>query len=147
MQLGGLIIGNLVTLLPAVPTDHSKKVADGWEGITVLIFAGLGIYMICKGVKREQVLERRKDAIEWKTTTALALVTSIDAFMAGVGMGFLDTEVIAQAITLFPVTVLQVILGVYAGYRLGLKHNRHAYWIGGAMLLLASADVVIHYYI
>ena len=24
MQLGGLIIGNLVTLLPAVPTDHSK---------------------------------------------------------------------------------------------------------------------------
>ena len=85
MQLGGLIIGNLVTLLPAVPTDHSKKVADGWEGITVLIFAGLGIYMICKGVKREQVLERRKDAIEWKTTTALALVTSIDAFMAGVG--------------------------------------------------------------
>ena len=103
--------------------------------------------MICKGVKREQVLERRKDAIEWKTTTALALVTSIDAFMAGVGMGFLDTEGIAQAITLFPVTVLQVILGVYAGYRLGLKHNRHAYWIGGAMLLLASADVVIHYYI
>ena len=147
MQLGGLIIGNLVTLLPAVPTDHSKKVADGWEGITVLIFAGLGIYMICKGVKGEQVLERRKDAIEWKTTTALALVTSIDAFMAGVGMGFLDTEVIAQAITLFPVTVLQVIFGVYAGYRLGLKHNRHAYWIGGAMLLLASADVVIHYYI
>ena len=54
MQLGGLIIGNLVTLLPAVPTDHSKKVADGWEGITVLIFAGLGIYMICKGVKRNR---------------------------------------------------------------------------------------------
>ena len=147
MQLGTLLIGNLITLLPMFSWAHAQDMADRWEGLTVLIFAGLGIYMICKGIKRENVLERRQDTIDWKTTTILSALTSIDAFFAGVGLGFLDTEMICQALTLFPVTVLEVIFGIIVGYRLGLKHNRHAYWIGGALLLISSADVMLHYYV
>ena len=147
MQLGTLLIGNLITLLPMFSWAHAQDMADSWEGLTVLIFAGLGIYMICKGIKRENVLERRQDTIDWKTTTILSALTSIDAFFAGVGLGFLDTEMMCQALTLFPVTVLEVIFGIIVGYRLGLKHNRHAYWIGGALLLISSADVMLHYYV
>ena len=147
MQLGTLLIGNLITLLPMFSWAHAQDMADSWEGLTVLILAGLGIYMICKGIKRENVLERRQDTIDWKTTTILSALTSIDAFFAGVGLGFLDTEMICQALTLFPVTVLEVIFGIIVGYRLGLKHNRHAYWIGGALLLISSADVMLHYYV
>ena len=147
MQLGTLLIGNLITLLPMFSWAHAQDMADSWEGLTVLIFAGLGIYMICKGIKRENVLERRQDTIDWKTTTILSALTRIDAFFAGVGLGFLDTEMICQALTLFPVTVLEVIFGIIVGYRLGLKHNRHAYWIGGALLLISSADVMLHYYV
>lgn len=147
MQLGTLLIGNLITLLPMFSWAHAQDMADSWEGLTVLIFAGLGIYMICKGIKRENVLERRQDTIDWKTTTILSALTSIDAFFAGVGLGFLDTEMICQALTLFPVTVLEVKFGIIVGYRLGLKHNRHAYWIGGALLLISSADVMLHYYV
>lgn len=147
MQLGTLLIGNLITLLPMFSWAHAQDMADSWEGLTVLIFAGLGIYMICKGIKRENVLERRQDTIDWKTTTILSALTSIDAFFAGVGLGFLDTEMTCQALTLFPVTVLEVIFGIIVGYRLGLKHNRHAYWIGGALLLISSADVMLHYYV
>lgn len=147
MQLGTLLIGNLITLLPMFSWAHAQDMADSWEGLTVLIFAGLGIYMICKGIKRENVLERRQDTIDWKTTTIMSALTSIDAFFAGVGLGFLDTEMICQALTLFPVTVLEVIFGIIVGYRLGLKHNRHAYWIGGALLLISSVDVLLHYYV
>ena len=147
MQLGMLLIGNLITLLPMLSGANAQDMADSWEGLTVLIFAGLGIYMICKGIKREHVLERRQDTIDWKTTTTLSALTSIDALFAGVGLGFLDTEMICQALTLFPVTVLEVIFGIIVGYRLGLKHNRHAYWIGGALLLISSVDVLLHYYV
>ena len=147
MQIGTVLIGNLITLLPMFSWAHAQDMADSWEGLTVLIFAGLGIYMICKGIKRENVLERRQDTIDWKTTTILSALTSIDAFFAGVGLGFLDTDMICQALTLFPVTVLEVIFGIIVGYRLGLKHNRHAYWIGGALLLISSADVMLHYYV
>ena len=96
--------------------------------------------------KKKNVLERRKDEIEWKKTTLLAMVTSVDAFFVGMGLGFLDTAMIEESLVLFPVTVLEAVIGIFAGYRLGLKENRRAYWIGGALLLLASFDVILHYY-
>ena len=76
----------------------------------------------------------------------LPLVTSVDAFFVGMGLGFLDTAMIEESLVLFPVTVLEAVIGIFAGYRLGLKENRRAYWVGGALLLLASFDVILHYY-
>lgn len=62
------------------------------------------------------------------------------------GARFLDTAMIEESLVLLPVTVLEAVIGIFAGYRLGLKENRRAYWIGGALLLLASFDVILHYY-
>ena len=84
IQLGVLVLGNLITLLPLLSITRTKTAADRWEGLTVLIFAALGIYMILKGIRKKKVLERRKDEIEWKKTTLLALVTSVDAFFVGI---------------------------------------------------------------
>lgn len=147
MQLFGMVVGNMITMFPRTRGVHTEEVADGWEALTAFIFAGLGIYMICKGIRRENVLERRKDDVDWKRMLPLSVVTGIDALFAGAGMRFLETDVFVQSSVLFPVSVVIAMLGVYVGYRLGLKHNRHALWIGGALLLIASGDVVIHYYL
>ena len=146
IQLGVLVLGNLVTLLPLLSITRTQTAADRWEGLTVLIFAALGIYMIIKGIKKKKVLERRKDDIEWNRTVVLALVTSVDAFFVGMGLGFLDTAMIEESLVLFPVTIIESVIGIFAGYRLGMNENRRAYLIGGALLLLASFDVILHYY-
>lgn len=147
VQWGCLIVGNLLTLLPIFrdSSNSSSRIADHWEAVTVLIFIGLGIYMIWKGLKKRNILERRNDEIDWKKTTFLALVTSVDAFLAGIGMGFLEAQMIHQSLAIFPITVLSVICGVYAGYMLGAVHNSQAYLAGGALFLIAGADVVIKY--
>ena len=88
IQLGTLVLGNLITLLPLLSITRTKTAADRWEGLTVLIFAAIGIYMIIKGIKKKNVLERRKDEIEWKKTTLLAMVTSVDAIFCRNGAGF-----------------------------------------------------------
>ena len=111
----------------------------------LLIFIGLGIYMIWKGLKKRNILEQRNDEIDWKKTTFLALITSVDAFLAGIGMGFLEAQMIHQSLTIFPITVLSVIGGVYVGYRLGTVHNSQAYLAGGTLFLIAGVDVVIQY--
>ena len=103
------------------------------------------IYMIWKGLKKRNILEQRNDEIDWKKTTFLALITSVDAFLAGIGMGFLEAQMIHQSLTIFPITVLSVIGGVYVGYRLGTVHNSQAYLAGGALFLIAGVDVVIQY--
>lgn len=92
VQWGCLIVGNLLTLLPIFrdSSNSSSRIADHWEAVTVLIFIGLGIYMIWKGLKKRNILEQRNDEIDWKKTTFLALITSVDAFLAGIGMGFLE---------------------------------------------------------
>ena len=100
IQLGVLVLGNLITLLPLLSITRTKTAADRWEGLTVLIFAALGIYMILKGIRKKKVLERRKDEIEWKKTTLLALVTSVDAFFVGMGLGFLDTAMIEESLVI-----------------------------------------------
>lgn len=146
IQLGVLVLGNLVTLLPLLSITRTKTAADRWEGLTVLIFAALGIYMIIKGIKKKKVLERRKDEIEWGRMTVLALVTSVDAFFVGLGLGFLDTAMIEESLVLFPVTIIELVVGIFAGYRLGMHEKSRAYLIGGALLILASFDVILHYY-
>ena len=150
-HIGGLVSGIILGIIYLL-TDRfaTKRTSTLFISITeisfVLIFAALGIYMILKGIRKKKVLERRKDEIEWKKTTLLALVTSVDAFFVGMGLGFLDTAMIEESLVLFPVTVLEAVIGIFAGYRLGLKENRRAYWVGGALLLLASFDVILHYY-
>ena len=145
IQWGCLIIGNLLTLLPIFRNSSSSKIAKQWEAVTVMIFVGLGIYMIWKSLNKKNILERRNDKIDWKKTTFLALVTSVDAFLVGIGMGFLEAEMIHQSLTIFPITVLSVVLGVYAGYRMGTVHNSQAYLAGGALFLIAGVDVIIQY--
>lgn len=39
-------------------------IADHWEAVTVLIFIGLGIYMIWKGLRSETFLNSSNDEIE-----------------------------------------------------------------------------------
>ena len=59
--------------------------------------------------------------------------------------GVSGTQMIHQSLTIFPITVLSVIGGVYVGYRLGTVHNSQAYLAGGALFLIAGVDVVIQY--
>ena len=54
IQLGTLVLGNLITLLPLLSITRTKTAADRWEGLTVLIFAAIGIYMIIKGRNNKQ---------------------------------------------------------------------------------------------
>lgn len=92
-------------------------------------------------------LERREDAFAWRQLCIWAMLTSVDSFLTGIGMGFLDTRVTAQIIQLAIMAALAVIVGIYAGYRIGC-HGRNRVLISGALIfLLAGVDVLFRYYI
>ena len=86
MQLFALILGNVVAdiLKPDRKMNETiSTAASGWELLSVLIFIGLGIYMICKARNNKQIFERRNDEINWKRLRKLAVLTSVDAYFAG----------------------------------------------------------------
>lgn len=68
-------------------------------------------------------------------------------FSDGNWHGLLDTRVTAQIIQLAIMAALAVIVGIYAGYRIGC-HGRNRVLISGALIfLLAGVDVLFRYYI
>ena len=140
-QLLALILGNVVAdiLKPDRKMNETiSTAASGWEILSVLIFIGLGIYMIC---------ERRNDERNWKRLRKLAVLTSVDALFAGMGIGFWSVEILEQGMVLLPVTIIQCFLGVEVGYRLGCEYNRRAYWIGGMLFLIAGADMAVTHFL
>lgn len=145
-QLLALLLGNAVAwvLRPGKAGEERLfAAANSWKIGSVFIFIGLGIYMLLKAEKNETVFERRNDQINWKRMGMLAAATSVDALFAGIGIGFWNVDFANQMLIMGPITVIQSILGIYIGYRLGCEHNRRTYGIGGIMLLIAGFDIAI----
>ncbi len=142
-QMLAVLAGNLITELPFFKMV-STQMEDLWDVISVVIFFALGAYMLYKAGKREVVFEHRSE-INYKKVCLAAVITSLDAFFAGIGTGFLETELLAELITMAVVTILIVILGMYTGYRLGWEQKKKANGLGGIILCLAGIDVIIRY--
>ncbi|MFA9463200.1 MAG: manganese efflux pump MntP family protein [Velocimicrobium sp.] len=144
-QIVALLIGNLITKIP-VFYNASQTVSKMWYTASAIIFAILGIYMIGKARDAKPFLERLENEFPTKEICLWACLTSLDAFFAGIGFGFLNTEVLIEAICLLIITVLFVLLGAYTGYHFGFKHRKNVYMFGGIILIAAALDVAIRYF-
>lgn len=142
-QVAAVEVGHLITLIPYF-SIKAENVQNICEMISVIIFMVLGLYMLYKAWKNEGILERLSE-INYKQVCIAACFTSIDALLAGMGFGFLDTEAVAVDLSILIVTAFVVILGLYTGYRLGYEHKTKAYGIGGTLLLISAVDIVFRY--
>ena len=74
---------------------------------------------------------------------ALAFATSIDAFIAGIGFGFLETDFLLLVFIIGITTIVMVIIGMYIGYWMGCQFRRTAVTIGGCILLFGAVEFII----
>jgi len=112
------------------------------EFIGVFIFCGLGIYMIGKALKNKIINERRVDYFLVKETFILAVVTSIDALLTGIGMAFIKINLLDSLIPIILINFFSVILGVYTGYFYGYEQKTKAYTVG-AMLVGTGIRILL----
>ncbi len=145
-QILALLTGNALAAFPLMGSFREAATSI-WLVLSTLIFLGLGVYMFIKASRAKEIEERRQDLLRWKEIFLLAFLTSLDAFFAGMGMAFLDTEVFFSAACIFIVTVVVVIVGILMGYRLGLGVRKPAWRVGGALLTLAGIDVLIRLFV
>ncbi len=142
-QACAVFLGHMLTAIPYLSVA-ATGVRFIWELIAVCIFIGLGCYMVYKAWKKEQILEHRSE-INYKTLCVAAFFTSIDAFAAGIGFGFMKTQIMATVICILIVTVVTVIAGLITGYRLGYEEKTKAYGIGGILLFIAAIELAFRY--
>ncbi len=144
-QVMVFLIGHYLVLLPVFRIAQEQITRFG-RVFTCMIFIGIGAYMLFKAYNAEQLVERRKEeGYRLSDALILALLASLDAFLVGLGMAFLGTEVLESSICFAVVTALAVIAGIYMGYWIGCEKRRIAYQIGGVLLMISGVEILVNY--
>lgn len=141
-QLAALGLGALLSRLLQAQGNIGYGTLLG-QVIAAVIFFGLAIRLVRKAWKNEQVAEKREERLNWKQLIWHLTVTGLYTLLAGVAFGFVGFHMTTILIMMLCVSVAVVLLGVYTGYRLGFAHKLQAYAVGGALLAIAGADVVL----
>ncbi|WP_312985133.1 manganese efflux pump MntP [Atlantibacter sp.] len=143
----GLIFGVIETLTPligwALGLFASKFVLEWnhWIAFALLMF--LGVRMVVEGVRGETEEEKtqlRRHSFWLLVTTAFA--TSIDAMAVGVGLAFLQANIIYTALAIGCATLIMSTLGIMLGRFIGPLLGKRAEILGGLVLMGIGAQIL-----
>lgn len=140
-QLIAVTAGSAVTLIP-VFRSSSGSIRYTWKYMSATIFLALAVYMLVRAFRHRYIFEQRQE-LNYKNICLLALITSLDAFFAGIGLGFLSADLLLVTVDLLIATIVLAVAGTYTGYRLGYEQRNKAYGIGGIILAAAGMEILI----
>lgn len=142
----GLIFGAIETLTPALGwllgRAASSMIGEWDHWIAMALLGGLGLHMIHAGLAGDDGDDAPPRSHSLAATALAGLATSLDALAAGVGLAFLDVNIVVVALVIGLCTVAMVTLGVLLGARLGTMVGRRAEVLGGVLLIAVGVGIV-----
>ncbi len=145
-QVGMLVIGNAITRFSVVQINV-RSATRMWDVAAIILFFGLGALMIAKSFRKKyrHIKEEKQDEYNYRLIVFWALMTSLDALIAGVGFGFLSVEFLLATVMLGIETIIATVLGIWCGYRLGCGPMNRLITVGGCIVIIGGLDVLCHY--
>lgn len=146
----GLIFGGIEMLTPlvgwAIGLAASRYVMawDHWVAFILLLF--LGGRMIMEGFR--QTAEIPCEAPQQHGFMVLAMTafaTSLDALAVGVGLAFLQVNIIMTAITIGAATTVMATTGVLVGRFIGPVLGKWAEVLGGVVLITIGCTILVEH--
>ena len=143
----GAIFGGIEALTPivgwALGSVAAKLVSEWDHWIAFALLAGLGLRMIWVGWHGEvEAAEERPDRHGFWLLALTGLATSIDAMAVGVGLAFIDVEIVPVAVAIGLATFCMVTAGVMLGRVLGALAGKRAEIAGGLVLIVIGAVIL-----
>ena len=135
----GAIFGTIEALTPIVGWMlgiAAAKYVTAWDHwIAFALLTALGLRMLYAGFSLASEVDLPKpNRHSFWLLAATGFATSIDAMAVGVGLAFLDVNIIPIAIAIGLTTFLMVTLGVMLGRVLGAIVGKRAEIVGGFLL-------------
>jgi putative Mn2+ efflux pump MntP len=143
MQVTALELGQHLSALPSLWKFYDATLT-AWHVLSALIYFALAVYLLIKAIRHQPIFERRSE-IRYRRIFSLAALTSIDALLVGFSSGLLDAYWLSSGITLFVITALFVIAGVFTGYHFGYEPQNKASWGGGALFVAAGVIILLRH--
>jgi putative Mn2+ efflux pump MntP len=141
-QQAALFIGHFISML-FCKINKGSDVYRAGEILAVMIFAGLGIQLLIKAMRREHFEERLEKEVNVRRFARMASGSSVYTVLAGIAFGFLGTDIAWILIMVAVLTVVLVIAGMYVGYHMGFAGKTAVYIVGALMLWAAGIDVLL----
>jgi putative Mn2+ efflux pump MntP len=142
----GLIFGVIEATTPVVgwalgySASSDVKTWDHW--IAFVLLGVLGVRMILASLQTPQAETEKPSRHGFWILAVTGLATSIDAMAVGVGLGFLDVQIVPIAAAIGATTFVMVSIGVMVGRLLGHIAGRWAEAGGGLLLIGIGATIL-----
>jgi len=141
----GLIFGAIETLTPLIGWGlgmlASQFVLEWNHWIAFILLTFLGGRMIIEGIRNEVEDEPVHRHGFWLLVTT-AIATSLDAMAVGVGLAFLQVNIIATALAIGCATLIMSTLGMMIGRFIGPLLGKRAEILGGLVLIGIGAQIM-----
>ncbi|QFT84334.1 putative manganese efflux pump MntP [Halomonas sp. THAF12] len=139
----GLIFGVVEGLTPligwALGLGASQYIASWDHWVVFILLLALGVRMIRAGLETpepdEDAPAAKTGRQAWWLIAATAMITSIDALTVGIGLAFMEVNILLTALAIGAATTLMATLGVMLGRRLGVLIGQRAEVLGGVILI------------
>ncbi|MGE8638137.1 MAG: manganese efflux pump MntP [Achromobacter sp.] len=135
----GVIFGVIEAITPVIGwglgSVAAKFVADWDHWIAFGMLCILGVLMIRNAFKEEDEDAAPVVRHSFWLLAATGFATSIDAMAVGVGLAFVDVNIMVAAIAIGLATTLMVTIGVMLGRALGSVAGKRAEVLGGIALI------------
>ncbi|MFT3756605.1 MAG: manganese efflux pump MntP family protein [Pseudoxanthomonas sp.] len=143
----GAIFGVVEGLTPLLGwllgTAANRFVRDWDHWVAFGLLSLLGLHMLYKALAGDDEGETQAKPREGLLGIALAgLATSIDALAVGVGLAFVDTNILVAAATIGLCTFAMVSVGIMTGRVLGGLFGKRAEIAGGLILIAVGATIL-----
>ncbi len=143
----GMIFGAIEAMTPVagwllgIAAASHVQAWDHW--IAFALLSVLGVRMILAGLTSAHDDETPKPARHSFWLLAVTgFATSIDAMAVGVGLAFLDTDIVPIAAAIGLTTLVMVTAGVMLGRVLGTVAGKRAEMVGGLLLIGIGAAIL-----
>lgn len=145
----GLIFGVIEGITPLIGWAIGQAATawvedwDHWIAFTLLVV--LGLHMIYNGVKEDDEEEEKTGQHSFFVLAVTAFATSIDALAVGVGLAFVDVNILVAAAAIGLATMVMVTIGVMLGRVLGTIVGKRAEIIGGVVLMIVGGTILFEH--
>lgn len=142
-----ITFGGFQALMPVIGWALGSTLAgaivafDHWVAFGLLTAIGVKMIWESRGVKDEG--REPAPAIRTRELLILGVATSIDALAVGVGLAFLEVNIVQAAVTIGVVTAALSLLGMWLGHYAGRRLSSCAELVGGLVLIGIGTKILI----
>ncbi|MDD4316552.1 MAG: manganese efflux pump MntP family protein [Clostridia bacterium] len=114
-----------------------------WVAFALLTLIGVNMIFESLNKKDSHICKTQNEILQWRNMTALAVATSIDALVAGVGMSAINAGILAPTIVIGVFAFVLSFFGALLGNKLNRIFKSYSEMLGGAILIAIGLKILL----